>query len=371
MNKDYLLLEQQAVNSDDFLRIVRMVEKSKCLIGTPSNIRNLYDPNAYKRASLLGGTELRATLDNNIVTQVLFLVNGRKEKGSPLSEEQKIVCGMMCFFICSGIETDPLPALLERPVDSDFRPKEEENYMFTIADHVPPQVYVDLALGKCSDIPEDQYLLAKNQVDNCSQTQESLRRAIYPDEPDIAYKHIYMSLLKSWLLYKEDISQERKLEKYLDWSFSNSLLQGQPTILFIIIFLSDKRYPKMIKKHNSTSSDVIIKSIKNAVWDLYHLTLLEELHNKTGKKHIWFFCTRDKLLLDISEFLFEHPSIEETRGFVSGFYKTAAADAVENYIAEVDKRRADRASHIEIVNENLLSNIENLESEISLILQQL
>lgn len=354
------------VNSDDLVEIQELVRGSNCLVSTPSNITDIYDAERYRKENLFEEVNLKTILDNNIFTQILPLVDGRKKEGVALSGEQKLICGIMCFLIYSGIEIIPISAIYERSGHPDYLSKEKQDYLFRVADHIHPQIYADLALGKYSDIPKEHFLKIKKEVDTNPETQKDIKNTRYPSSVDNVYLLIYMNLLKAWLLYKEGITAEEKIKKYLSWHSSHSLADNVSTI-FTTIFLSKKRFPKMFKNINSDNPEVIKKNIKNAAWDLYHLSFLESLHATSGADVIWFFCTRDKLLLKLSGFLYKLSSIDELKAFVSDFYKPNISSIFESHVAKINSR-PNRLAHVKKVNTTLLSNIGGLEKEVTTVL---
>ena len=148
MVKSYVTHE---VRPEDWELIEKMIRQSETIVASPSNIKDIYDAQRYRKENLSYNIELKAVLDNNIFTQVLPLLDGRKKYGEPLNEEVKLICGIMCFLKYSGIETNPILALLER-TEVDSISKNQEDYFFRVADHLHPQIFADLALGTICDI---------------------------------------------------------------------------------------------------------------------------------------------------------------------------------------------------------------------------
>ena len=144
MVKDYVKREVK----DEDLRILQQLLRARNpIIASPSNIKDIYDFERYRKENLSTDINLNAFIDNNILTQILPLIDGRKAVGVDLSDSERLSCAIMCFLIYSGIEANPATALFERPIDPNYPTKEKEDYLFRVADHVPPQVYADLALS--------------------------------------------------------------------------------------------------------------------------------------------------------------------------------------------------------------------------------
>ena len=141
MVKDYVKREVK----DEDLRILQQLLRARNpIIASPSNIKDIYDFERYRKENLSTDINLNAFIDNNIRTQILPLIDGRKAVGVDLSDSEILSCTIMCFLIYSGIEANPATALFERPIDPNYPTKEKEDYLFRVADHVPPQVYACL-----------------------------------------------------------------------------------------------------------------------------------------------------------------------------------------------------------------------------------
>jgi len=97
----------------------------------------------------------------------------------------------------------------------------------------------------------------------------------------------------------------------------------------------------MIKKINSSSYEVVIKSALNAVWDLKYLSIFHELHQVTPENEIWFLCSRDKVLMKISKYTFSFSSTKDIHDFVREYYpknKKKAVELVDEYLRKREQR---------------------------------
>lgn len=359
MVKEYVL---RNVDYNDIQEIQKMVRESNSLIPTPSNINDVYDIERYRQESLFSDAEFKVILDNNIFTQIIPLIDGRKKYGEALTKEAKLICGIMCFLIYAGLETNPVSALYERPSDPNFISKEKQDCFFRIADHIHPQIFANLALEKYSDIPEEELEIATAEINRNLETKLNISKIKYPKDVDSTYLLMYKNLLKAWLLYKNKYSPEDNFKEYLKWHHLKSL-SDQISVIFVTIFLSKKRFPKMIKKINSNDPYVILKNIKNSAWDIYHLSLLDKVYQDRTEEEIWFFCTRDKLLIDISKYLFKLSTPLSIKDFILEFYPENMLRVFENYIVQVNSRK-NRELHSKFVLDNLQEEVIQLENDI-------
>lgn len=356
MNKDYL---SRVILDEDIKHVKALVRADGSVLSTPSNIDDVYDIDTYRNATQAQGVALKAIMDTNIVTRVLPFINGTKQASEPLSSDERKVCALMCFLIHSGIETNPVSAFLERPI-VDARPsKEEEDYLFRIADHLPPQIFADLALGKITSIPDKVLEETKESVDSNPETQQDIARTKYSNNRDDGWYLMYMNLLKAWMLYKVESSSRRRIEYYLEWSVENSL-SDPVSLTFISLFLSERRLPAMIKKPNNKDPEIIFKNLRNVAWDLYHLSFLIQLNDRSSEKEIWFLCTRDKLLGKVLEHIWSQTDLDEIKAFASAFYGKKTIKCFYRYYLKTNSREK-RSEYIDSVQNNIQKRISELE----------
>ena len=252
--------------------------------------------------------------------------------------------------------------MYERPSGPNFISKEKQDYFFRIADHIHPQIFANLALEKYSDIPEEELEIATAEINRNLETKLNISKTKYLKDVDSTYLLMYKNLLKAWLLYKNKYSPEDNFKEYLKWHHLKSL-SDQISVIFVTIFLSKKRFPKMIKKINSNDPYVILKNIKNSAWDIYHLSLLDKVYQDRTEEEIWFFCTRDKLLIDISKYLFKLSTPLSIKDFILEFYPENMLRVFENYIVQVNSRK-NRELHSKFVLDNLQEEVIQLENDI-------
>ena len=361
MVKDYVKREVK----DEDLRILQQLLRARNpIIASPSNIKDIYDFERYRKENLSTDINLNAFIDNNILTQILPLIDGRKAVGVDLSDSERLSCAIMCFLIYSGIEANPTTALFERPIDPNYPTKEKEDYLFRVADHVPPQVYADLALGKYSDIPNSVKSSSFVAVDSNDLTQKNIAETSYQKLPEKRWSIIYMNLIKAWLIYREDLTPDQRFEKYLDWYFEHSVSE-YACFTFVAIFLSDKRFPKMIKQQNSMNADKIFQNIKNVTWDIFSLSTLIEIHNKTNEDFIWFFCTRDELLTKLYPEIYRQSDLESCKLFAQEYYSLITINYLHRYSMKINTRtQNERTAHINILASISHSSIKNLEDSV-------
>lgn len=345
--------------------IETIVRESNCFFVTPSNISDPYDLETIRENFLsFDHTEIKALIDVNIFTRIVKLIDGTHDKSIALTDQEIKASAVMCFLIYSGIEVNPTLAILERSLKMDTLTPNQQDYASRILDHLSPKVFSDIALGHCNEIPDQALKNAKKEIDANEIIQENIEKTSFSDGTGARFELIYMNLLMGWLLYKCNRNDVTRLNNYLEWSYSNSLAD-QMSNIFIYIFLSDKRIPKMLKKANSENCNVVLESIKNTAWDLFHFSGLEYCYMKPENEAIWYFATFDKVLLKCSKYFFKLERLEDVSLFVEEFYSGEAVNFAIDYTNKVNSRtQEERSKHVELVNKSLSNNINELEKKV-------
>ena len=180
-------------------------------------------------------TSPECALDNNIASRLLGLLDrDQPARRSELSEETRFVCGIAAYLTYSGIEIVPDVAHYEHRRDhGTLRMAEDDRRLHTI-DHLEPQIFADLHAGRTATIPEAALRRARSAIDSIFTETE------YDSVEQPGVKLAYTHLLYAWVLCKEETEAEQRLERYLNWSFENSL-SSKPLTLYVAMFLSDQR----------------------------------------------------------------------------------------------------------------------------------
>lgn len=351
------------LNENDKSKIEKILRESNCFYVTPSNLTDIYDSDSLRNNFLkFEHTEIKALLDVNIIARIIGLVDGSQNPDLVISEAVKKACAVMCFLVYSGVEANPITAILERSESISNLSPNEQDYLFRILDHIEPKVFADIALGRITSVPQESFDRAKDEVDSNELTQEDIERTSFEPGAGNRYDLIYMNLLKALLLYKNVGTEKERLTLYLEWSYNNSL-SDQMCNIFVQIFLSDKRLTRMFKKLNSQFSETILKSIKNTAWDIYHFSGLEYCFLKAENSVIWYFATFDQALLNCSNYYFKLESNEDIRNFIGKFYSSGCEKIALDYTQKVNTR-INRSMHSDQVISNLDNTISSFEDEI-------
>ena len=95
---------------------------------------------------------------------------------------------------------------------------------------------------------------------------------------------------------------------------------------------------------------------------MFYLTVLEWFHIKSNGTCIWFFCTRDQVLLKIASYR-DAVTPKKIGAFIDEYYPGEGVEAVNDYMNKINCRR-DRAGHIAKVCANLDTILDGLVKEV-------
>lgn len=350
------------LKAEDAVEIQRIVKEIGALVCTLSSIQDIYDLSVYRRAiARRDPMKFWALLDNNIVTQVVSLIGGTRQKGVPLSVETQRICAIMAFLIHARIDTNPEVALFERPAHLNNPDKVTQDKLFRIADHLPAQVFADLALNRICGIPEGQFIAAKRAVDSNPLTQANLKRTNFEHEKDHVFKILHANLLRAWLISHQPGNQAQRLKSFLEWNY-NELVSDYVGVIFALIYLSRKRIGGMIKHCDSSDRRLVLKQIENSTWDMYYLAALEELHKRANGNRIWFLCTRDRVLLEVASHRYAL-TLERMDTFIKEYCQGEGVEVFKEYVTKINYRLG-RNDHIARVCANLDAILDGLVKEV-------
>ena len=353
------------LKAEDAVEIEGIVREIGALVCMRYAIPDIYDLSVYRRViERSDPMKFWALLDNNIVTQIVSLISGTRQTAVPLSEETKRICAIMAFLIHARVDTDPRVALYERPDHVNNPDKKEQDRLFRIADHLPAQVFADLALNRTCAVPVAALKAAKRAVKSNRHTQADLKRTTYSNPMGLEqrFKILRANLLKAWLIFHQGGTRIQRLQTFLEWN-ARVLVSDYVGVIFALIYLSDRRIGGMIKQCDSSDRQLVLKQIANSTWDMFYLTVLEWYDIKSNGACIWFFCTRDQVLLKIASYR-DALTPEKIGAFIEEYYTGEGVEAFSDYMNKINCRR-DRASHIAKVCVNLDSTVDELVKEVS------
>jgi hypothetical protein len=112
-----------------------------------------YNLASYIYASAALKKELCALLDNNLTTRVIELATGVEMPAAPDKKPAyALASAVMGFLVASEFLVDPTMAIYEKASSMGHEAAAEQLFNFRVADHIHPQVWIDLALERKKEL---------------------------------------------------------------------------------------------------------------------------------------------------------------------------------------------------------------------------
>jgi len=298
------------VNSDDLDEIEAIVREADIYVVQPSNISDPYSLKDFIRASAIAETSFLVLLDNNIQTRVIALANGYVINGSADHiVAYKLASAAMAYFILSGFKIEPNISIYEKASKTSHDDALEILKNFRVADHIHPQCYVDIALGRIEKIPDEEIEKAVNLVSTETKVSNNSDFTKRLNE----WKYSYLFILKAVELWKTVGTDLQKAEKYIEW-MANDIYFSNVSSIFSLILLAPNRMSRMVKGINSNNVQKLSEGIKNAAWDCTYIRHWLKLINNSPSDNICFLCSNDNAMKKIALSLYpkDNKTEEET-----------------------------------------------------------
>ncbi len=277
--------------------IQRLLEKENIIISSfKKDEMDVYHFINFIKEKEFFGTETYALIDRNIFSDVIAIIKGENVElrdGRDIGP-LRIAAALMAFLQCANILIEPNLSLYEYAATKLSSAAADELKLFRKADNLHPRIYADIVMRRKAKI-----------------TEEELNRLSAIPSPEVDFglslrywRFNYTIALQLALLELRAISQEQKMELFLQWMCEEFFI-GASATFFASLFFSTKRMRGMVKKIGSANRDRALLGVKNAAWDLTFITTWAkkvEQFQKTNR--LWLLCSRDKALVRIASCLF-------------------------------------------------------------------
>lgn len=274
---------------DDIARVAAMLEDAQLLVPgyIPPDV-GIYDPRHYLYESYVSRLEFVVLPDRNLASRM-----ARVAMGERLDEDRRLAAGLMAFAQCLDLNFDPAIAFHELAHHDGNEVATEELQWFREADEARPQDWLDAALRRT----------------------ENLRRV--SAAPDIArfdlakplrrWRRNYVLTLKIAELELQPGSGIDKVVRLLDWMYNDFILGG-PALLFASLYFAPSAPRKRMLKHlRSPDRARAVRGVRNAAWDVTHLSDFVRRVEEEGRGTKRFlFATADRALALVASSLIQH-----------------------------------------------------------------
>ena len=314
---------------DELLEISKMIEEREVFtVGFNEKETDPYNPMNYHAQRDIHNTRTIMVVDRNLFSHWINI-----DKFPKKNQEQRIAAATLAFCQCCDILIEPSIALYEVAASSDSQTANEEEAIFRIADNTTPRFWTDIALQ--SD--ENNILLNKKVA---------TKEAIDFEMSLRIWNRCYILALKVASLSLQVKDHFTRVEKLINWMFSDFMFLGPGTILALLYFAPNSPKKGIFKKLYSKDRAEAISGIKNAAWDL---TLIYEWYlkvkQKKEKNQLTVLGSLDKKLHLIAKNILDFDKSESTNPnslekIVSNFWEKSDAKKIQellmNYYEDIE-----------------------------------
>lgn len=285
------------ITNSDFCKLLDFLKKFNPYISY-----QLYEEDLYHYPFFIENNVI-ALLDRNIVSRVAKLALG-KEIPKSERESYKVASAIMAFLIITDSLIEPSVSLHELH-NNLITETEKELIAFRIGDNLHPQIYLDILLDRINKIRSKDIAIASKKIN----LDEKISNNFVSNTNDWKLKYLY-TLVAVTIKKDESMNPGEQFLKAINWMFDEALFDFV-VYIFFLIFFSNKKQEKIIKKINSSNKRKLKDGIQNAAWDLSYLQYLKN-KSSSNDGYIYVFATNDKLLKFIGcslNEIYEHKSI--------------------------------------------------------------
>ena len=245
----------------------------------------------YIQHSIHGGAELAAVLDRNLVSRIVSLAAGRHvDHSRPDSAVDRVAAACMAFLITAEVLTEPNISLYELAESVDNSDGQIDLISFRIADHLHPQAYLEVALGRAPGIHPDLIDEARLLIE----AQD--RPSVNLEMPLRHWRRHRCALTQIALLERASLTGREKFEALLEWSVSPGFFDGVAIAFAGGLFGRARPPGRLLKSARSRDAEKCFAGIRNAAWDLTYISQWSKQSVADEGSRIWILCTNDRVL---------------------------------------------------------------------------
>lgn len=253
---------------EDLQRVVAMLEEADFLLPgfAPPEV-GLYHPAGYLLAQD-DGIETVILPDRNVASRIAQLAQGRATRDD---KHLRCCAALLSFAHLLGIQFEPGISFHELAHRAGNAIAEQELGWFRTADNAPPQDILNVALGRCDGVTRS-YTPSLVNLPNMAMP---LKR----------WNRNYIVALKILQLDKAPGKSLDKILSLLDWMGSSLVFAG-PAAMLACIYLGTHQPARKNVFKNKTSKDgaAVLAGVKNAAWDITHLSDFIRLVNRDSDR---------------------------------------------------------------------------------------
>lgn len=273
---------------DEVLQISSSLEESGILVPgyTPPD-SGLLDITEMHLAKDIENIEILILPDRNIVSCIAQIARQGIEK--PVARPIQLAAELMAYAQCLNLQFEPSIAYHELAHTTDNENAYDELRWFRIGDKDQPNEWIDIALGR------------KTILDKCEVQSNETRNLSFPLS---RWRRNYLIALKIAEIELLELTPCNRAIYLFDWLYDRFFFAGPAAIFATMYFAPNAPRRDMIKKLRSNNRDRAIRGIRNAAWDMTHLSDFTRRVNEEGnQQYRYIFATADEALASLAPLL--------------------------------------------------------------------
>jgi hypothetical protein len=249
----------------------------------------------YIQHSIHDGAELAAVLDRNLVSRIVSLAaGGHVDHSRAGSATDRVAAACMAFLITAEVLAEPNISLYELAESVDASDGKADLVSFRIADHLHPQAYLEVALGRAPGIHPDLIEQARTLVESRNPPIADL------EMPLRHWRRHRCALTQIALLERSSLDGREKFERLIEWSVSPGFFDGVAIAFAARLFGRAKPPGRLLKSVQSSNVEKCLAGIRNAAWDLTYISHWSKQSVEDEGRRIWILCTNDRVLRSLA-----------------------------------------------------------------------
>jgi len=259
--------------------------------------------------------------DRNLYSQVVALA-----KGSRVTENTRCAAAVMAFASCANTQIEPNLALYEGSASGARRAWKRDLEVFHKADEIDPVNWASLALGHAERF--DRRIPGKRLRSETAKRFDPTLKLRF-------YGFIYPIALKTALISMAGGKSDKKMLELLDWVYHFWHFSA-PALLLATQALSHDPPRDIFKNIRSKDRNKALGGVENAAWDLVYITAwFERIKTQAEANELTVFCSRDKVLLKVAEWLRGAVLDEPVSPFEKAGFGKSVLDRYNSHVSDL------------------------------------
>lgn len=272
---------------DDMIQIASdLIADGGIVAGYIPAERGMLDLMVMKYSELMG-EKMIILPDRNLVSRMAAIAEGRARY--PLDKTTQLAADLMAYCQCMALNFDPLIAFHELAHKEGNDQANHELAWFRASDDAQALAWIDISRGRAETLG----LLSPAPL-----TSHDLAA------PLDRWERNYVVALK---IAELELSDRKPIERalaLLDWMLAEFFLAGPAAIFASMYFSPNAAKKRLMKSLRSADREKAIDGVRNAAWDMTHLSDFARRIKKEGDGPGRFiFATGDRSLAEIAKLI--------------------------------------------------------------------